>query len=221
MGTPFNSMDGHLWMRSFARCLNLFAPKGSTVVDLGCCEGGFSVEIARMGYQVLGIEVREEHIERCHYLKDNCEKLDLEFIQSDVSADGVFGEQDIVLCCGLLYHIKNPTSFLQRICSLARRMIILQTHFAPMEGKDSFHLSPLTEHEGSAGRWYRDDPVAPLGGVGVDSFWLTRAEIVRILRQSGCVMSFEVLDTVGETTDAIPAEMYGGRLRATIVGVKA
>jgi len=39
------------------------------LADLGCLEGGYAVEFARMGFQVLGIEVRESNIAACNYVK--------------------------------------------------------------------------------------------------------------------------------------------------------
>lgn len=37
------------------------------VVDLGCMEGGTTVEFARWGYLTLGLEARESNLERCRY----------------------------------------------------------------------------------------------------------------------------------------------------------
>ena len=45
-------------------------PENIHIADLGCMEGGISVELARRGYQVTGVEARERHIERCEYLKE-------------------------------------------------------------------------------------------------------------------------------------------------------
>ena len=50
------------------RSLNLFFPpserKGKTIVDLGCLEGGYTVEFARAGFEATGLEAREQNIER-------------------------------------------------------------------------------------------------------------------------------------------------------------
>jgi 2-polyprenyl-3-methyl-5-hydroxy-6-metoxy-1,4-benzoquinol methylase len=34
---------------------------GKRIVDLGCLEGGYTVEFARMGFEALGIEVRKSN----------------------------------------------------------------------------------------------------------------------------------------------------------------
>ena len=44
------------------------SPQNIHIADLGCMEGGISIELARLGYTVTGIEARERHIERCEYL---------------------------------------------------------------------------------------------------------------------------------------------------------
>jgi len=53
------------------------------LADLGCLEGGFAVEFARMGFQVLGVEVREANIPACKYVKANTNLPNLEFIKDD------------------------------------------------------------------------------------------------------------------------------------------
>ena len=54
--------------RAALRTLNLVFPvllsrTAPTVVDLGCLEGGYSAEFARAGYDVTGIEARDENLE--------------------------------------------------------------------------------------------------------------------------------------------------------------
>src|ERR671937_236393 len=38
------------------------------VVDLGCLEGGYAVEFARAGYDVIGIEGRQSNVDKCEYV---------------------------------------------------------------------------------------------------------------------------------------------------------
>src|SRR5436853_3962197 len=59
-------------------------PTGVRLVDLGCLEGGFSVEFARLGYAVLGIEVRESNIAACDFVKKNTNLPNLRFVRDDV-----------------------------------------------------------------------------------------------------------------------------------------
>jgi 2-polyprenyl-3-methyl-5-hydroxy-6-metoxy-1,4-benzoquinol methylase len=42
---------------------------GKRIVDLGCLEGGYTVEFARMGFDALGIEVRKNNFAACEYVR--------------------------------------------------------------------------------------------------------------------------------------------------------
>ena len=62
------SMDANQSFVSARRLLDTVFPGDKNhyrLADLGCLEGGFAVEFARMGFQVLGIEVREANIVYC------------------------------------------------------------------------------------------------------------------------------------------------------------
>src|SRR6185295_17920208 len=54
------------------------------LADLGSLEGGGAVEFARMGFQVLGIEVRELNIAACNYVKSKTDLPNLEFVHDNV-----------------------------------------------------------------------------------------------------------------------------------------
>ena len=43
------------------------------IADLGCLEGGYATEFARLGYDSLGIEVRESNFSACNYVKSKTE----------------------------------------------------------------------------------------------------------------------------------------------------
>ena len=90
------SMDAHGWFVSARRILETVFPGDRSrlrLADLGCLEGGFAVEFARMGFQVVGIEARESNIEACRYVKANTSLPNLEFVRDDarnVARHGVF-----------------------------------------------------------------------------------------------------------------------------------
>jgi hypothetical protein len=182
------SIDAHGWIVSARRLLDTVFPGDKNhyrLADLGCLEGGLAVEFARMGFQVLGVEVREANIAACNYVKANTNLPNLEFIKDDARNIAKYGVFDVVICCGLLYHLDKPKEFLNTLSAVTTKLLILQTHFSmdtkktdpknkehrwfgiarkPLasvesynpEPADKFNLSELTENEMLRGRWYTE-----------------------------------------------------------------
>ena len=182
------SIDTHGWIVSARRLLDTVFPGDKNhyrLADLGCLEGGLAVEFARMGFQVLGVEVREANIAACNYVKANTNLPNLEFIKDDARNIAKYGVFDVVICCGLLYHLDKPKEFLNTLSAVTTKLLILQTHFstdtktknkehrwfgiarkllakvkrhnpAPAARFREFNLSELTENETLRGRWYTE-----------------------------------------------------------------
>jgi len=100
------------------------------IVDLGCLEGGYSVEFARNGYNVLGIEVRDLNIQKCQYISNKLNLPNLKFVKDDVRNIEKYGKFDVAFCCGLLYHLDLPVSFLNIMGQQTSTMLILNTHYS-------------------------------------------------------------------------------------------
>jgi hypothetical protein len=130
-----------------------------------------------MGFDSVGIEVREANLAACQYVKDHTDLPNLSFIGDDAWNLAQHGPFDAVFCSGLLYHIDDPKRFLQMLASTTTRVLILQTHFAvedeplsaartakwgrkrpaaPAPKEHDYQLGPLTEHEGLRGRWFTE-----------------------------------------------------------------
>ena len=127
------SMDADESFVSARRLLDTVFPGDKNhyrLADLGCLEGGFAVEFARMGFQVLGIEVREANIAACNYVKANTNLPNLEFIKDDARNIAKYGVFDVVFCKGLLYHLDKPKEFLNTLSAVTTKLLILQTHFS-------------------------------------------------------------------------------------------
>ena len=127
------SMDANESFVSARRLLDTVFPGDKNhyrLADLGCLEGGFAVEFARMGFQVLGIEVREANIAACNYVKANTNLPNLEFIKDDACNIAKYGVFDVVFCSGLLYHLDKPKEFLNTLSAVTTKLLILQTHFS-------------------------------------------------------------------------------------------
>jgi SAM-dependent methyltransferase len=121
------------WFLSAKRVLlSVFSGERSSVriADLGCLEGGYSVEFARLGFDVLGLDVRTSNIEACKYVKSKTDLPRLQFVQDNVWNLANHGRFDAVFCCGLLYHLDQPRRFIDLLNAATKKLLILQTHFS-------------------------------------------------------------------------------------------
>lgn len=174
------SMESYPWFVSARRVLETIFPADKSrlrLADLGCLEGGYAVEFARLGFQVLGLEVRDSNLAACRYVKSKTSLPNLEFVKDDAWNVTRYGTFDAVFCCGLLYHLDKPKQFLETLSSVTKKLVILQTHFStdpvqpgsrlppwvrkvlrkrPKPPTDGHNLSPVDLNEGLVGRWYTE-----------------------------------------------------------------
>lgn len=150
------------------------------VLETGSLEGALTLELAKRASEVVGLEARPESVQRAEFLKrlfgvDNISFHVANLEQEDLSAYGRF---DAIFCCGLLYHLPHPRTFVERMASVSDNLY-LDTHFASEDWM-------LTERDGlrgwlfSEGGWDQ-----PQSGVSEDSFWPTLTELERLLTESG------------------------------------
>ncbi len=199
------------------------------VVDLGCLEGGYAVEFARAGYEVLGIEARTDSIARCRYVADRLSLENLSFVQDDVRNLADHGPFDIVFCCGLLYHLDYPAAFLKLLGEVTGSLLLLHTHYAENEVNPNYPLSGLVEHEGLLGRWWAEAP----GGVwssteqmeesawaswhNTASFWPLKRHLLKAMRDGGFPIVCEQFDALDDITEDPYIERHS---RSMFVGIK-
>jgi SAM-dependent methyltransferase len=212
-------------------------PQGRSIVDLGCLEGGFTVEFARMGLRSLGLEVRRTNFEACLHAQRRLSLPNLAFARDDVWNLARHGPFDAAFCCGLLYHLDRPAAFLRLLGECVRRVVIVNTHVAPVGTPPDgfpFALSDLTENEGLPGRWFAeheaDDETALerlrwASWSNRRSFWLTRDALAQAIRAAGFDLVLEQFDC--HAADADPdllASLRGGwsavHSRAVLVGLR-
>lgn len=89
------------------------APSELRVLDMGCLEGHYTATLAQMGFkEVVGIDISEEHLRRAEFLLSefhgftNCRVVNC--AATDAEGLKALGHFDIILCHGLLYHLKDP-----------------------------------------------------------------------------------------------------------------
>lgn len=229
-----HDMSAEPWLVSAKRVLTLAFPgdkSGYSILDLGCLEGGYSVEFARMGFRAVGLEVRASSIAACNYVRSRVDLPNLSFVQDDAWNAERHGAFDAVFCCGLLYHLDRPRTFLHMLARVARRVVVVQTHFATDKPTNNFNLSGMAEHDHAAGRWYGEFATVPDAAVkessrwsswdNTKSFWLTRPWILQALSEGGFDMVFEQFDSLAPTiVDSMNAGYYQREDRGTFVGIR-
>jgi len=164
------------------------------ILDLGSAHGQYSIELATRGAQVLGIEGRKAWLEQALRTKNDLSLRNVEFVRDDVRnlSKEKYGEFDIVLCLGILYHLDAPRifDFLESVFDVCRDFAIVETHFA---------LEPIVSHKWR-GKYYwgfpsREHPAGATSqdkiknlGASLDnemSFWFTEASLCNVLRHVG------------------------------------
>lgn len=213
--------------RATMRTLRLTAPATGansqpTLVDLGCLEGGLALEFARAGYDVLGIEGRASNIAKCERLRDAFGLPNLRFAHDDVRNLARYGTFDVVFCGGLLYHLDRPVEFLCLLGTVARRVVVIDTHFAPDRWRRGarYLLSRMRTNEGARGRWFTEWGPAmsgervealSLSAVGNRrSFWLARNELLRALDEAGFSPVYEQYDCLREEIEKFSRTLFVG-----------
>lgn len=164
------------------------------ILDLGSLEGGLSLEMAREGWVAVGVEGRESNYRKAELIREYFALPNLSFRLQDVKTiDPRDGLYDVILCCGLLYHLDDPFAFIERMASLMTPggFLFLDTHVAAENTIYTPRLSAETTIGKYIGRWFDE----PQGGTTLDeqwsavsnarSFWPDRRSLIRALYHAG------------------------------------
>lgn len=106
----------------------------ATAIDLACHQGWFSCQLAQRGFaQVVGVDARPEHIADATLIRDTLSLDRIELRQSDVHAidTASYGQFDVCLVLGLIYHLENPVGALRVARALTRRVCVVETQVVP------------------------------------------------------------------------------------------
>jgi len=104
-----------------------------TAVDLACHQGYFASQLAQRGCNVLGIDAREQHVSDANAIAEALELSQMRAVQSDVHDVSVeqYGQFDIVLMLGLIYHLENPVGAIRVAHALTRKVCLIETQVVP------------------------------------------------------------------------------------------
>lgn len=80
------------------------------VLDLGCAQGFFSLNLASRGGIVTGLDIREQNIQLCRFLANEHPGIKINFVCEkieDFLSTVTAGEYDLVLCLSILHNISK------------------------------------------------------------------------------------------------------------------
>ena len=228
------SMEDYPWLAAARRVLDTVFPGDKSrfrIADLGCLEGGYAVELARMGFRVLGLEVRDSNIAACRYVKERVDLPNLEFVQDDAWNVARYGTFDAVFCCGLFYHLDHPRRFLEILARVITRVLILNTHFSTERPNSTYSLSELDVHEGLQGRWFTEfqdnqefeDREAKRWASWDNrrSFWIRREHLLQAIHDAGFDLVLEQYDSLAPgIAESMIDGPYRTHERGIFLGIK-
>lgn len=162
------------------------------ILDLGCGEGVYAIEMGLVGAHVLAIDARRERMDEGAACAARHGLGNVRFVQEDVRrvTRASHGEFDVVLLLGLLYHLDAPMPVLGNLHDLCTGLLLVDTLIS---------LAPDAEitRGGRAygGHWHREHDDSDSAGTrrsrvlkSIDntfSFRFTRESLVRALNDTG------------------------------------
>ncbi len=172
------------------------------VLDLGCLEGGFSIEFGLWGAEVVGIDGRKANIAKAEFARDALNLQNVTFIQNDIRTlcPEIHGYFDVILCLGVFYHLPSLDliPFLRKLRSVCKNLCIIDTHISLMP-EETF-MSEKIEWKGRTFLEHRRSatPKQIEGALWAaltneDSFWLTEASLLRALHYADFTSVHECL----------------------------
>lgn len=127
------------------------------VADLACLEFQYGIEFALHGAAVIGLELREANLEKAAYSARALGLTKTTLFQDDVMnfTRESYGEFDVIICSGILYHLPGPEplKLLRQMAEACRGILLLDTFVSmrptlsvDLQGR-VFHGSSYREHD--------------------------------------------------------------------------
>jgi SAM-dependent methyltransferase len=177
----------------------------STALDVGCGVGHFSKFLSDLGFQVVGVDGREENATEAKKRYP-----EITFLTTNVEDASLLdvGDFDFVLSVGLLYHLENPFRAIRNFHSLTRKLLLVESMCVP--GSDA---SLLLLDEGHADNQ----------GLNYVAFYPTESCLVKMLYRAGFpfVYRFERLPDDAQFTTTLWRKRSRTFLAASRAALKA
>lgn len=99
---------------------------GKRVLDIGAWDGWFSFETERRGATVTSLDCVEveNYLKARELMKSRADYQIMDVMEMSPERLGYF---DIVLCLGVLYHLKHPLAALEKVCELTRELAVIES----------------------------------------------------------------------------------------------
>ncbi|MFN0172349.1 MAG: class I SAM-dependent methyltransferase [Bryobacteraceae bacterium] len=120
--------------------------RGKRVLDVGAWDGWFSFEMERRGAEVVAVDCVE--LDHFAYIRRRLGSRVRYVIRDITELDPrELGTFDIVLCLGVLYHLKHPLLGLERVCRMTRDLAVVETFTIPADDQPRPELPYLEFYE--------------------------------------------------------------------------
>ncbi len=99
-------------------------------IDVGCHEGFYSIATAKKGVRrITGVDVREDNLRRARFAASAMGFPEIAFRQADCEQLRVedFGQHELTLFLGLLYHLENPMLCLRNVSAVTKELCVVET----------------------------------------------------------------------------------------------
>jgi tRNA (mo5U34)-methyltransferase len=101
---------------------------GKSVLDLGANACGLSIEFARRGATVTAIEYSDHYIKQANFVINHLNLNNrIKVHKADIHEMTRFGHFDIVICVGLIYHLRHPQLALDQLSYVAKQHLVIST----------------------------------------------------------------------------------------------
>lgn len=178
--------------------------KNLNILELGPLEGAHTLMLERAGATVTAIEANVGAFQRCLVVKNQF-NLVSKFILGDFEKYNFDKNYcDLIVASGVLYHLKDPVSFLGTISSASNRLFIWTHYFESDLSKWNPSLKPIL----NSGKWAYKTPIVKkyddleirmvkqlygedlgwsgfCGGSDVYSHWIFKEDLLKLLSHFG------------------------------------
>ncbi|WP_219884535.1 class I SAM-dependent methyltransferase [Merismopedia glauca] len=174
--------------------------KGLRMLDLASAEGAHSIQLAKEGAEVLGVEGRQLYVDRAKFAAQVLGVEKASFQQGDVRQVNplAIGTFEFVLFSGILHHLgqNDFEEMIETLASLTEDTLLLYTHVSTPESIERFRLQGpvktangyegylFREHKDNASEQERYQKVrASLDNTF--SFWATEKSLIEAVNKAG------------------------------------